>query len=125
MKEEFLKTRKGLKYLLGTFPPDMAVQTAISEYNNAQAKKIKQYDLKWLERGQRDFYSDSYYTCEIHTEDIMTDAEILFITSEQGRLPYEEWRKRMGNIMDYFKGYYTIEKTNYGYLYKGVYPYDD
>ena len=86
---------------------------------------MKQYELKWLERGQRRSYGDSYYTCEIHTESEMTDDEILLITNEQGRLPYEEWRKRMGNIMDYFKGYYTIEKTNYGYLYKGVYPYDD
>ena len=125
MEEELLKTRKGLKYLLRTFPSDMAVQTAISEYNNAQAKKIKQYDLKWLEHGQRHSYGDSHYTCEIHTEDIMTDNEILFITDEKGRLPYEEWKKRIGNMSDYFKGYYTIEKTSYGYLYKGVYPYDD
>ena len=60
MEEELLKTRKGLKYLLRTFPPDMAVQTAISEYNNAQAKKIKQYDLKWLEHGQN-INSNNYY----------------------------------------------------------------
>ena len=55
----------------------------------------------------------------------MTDDEILDITKEKGRLPYEEWKKRRNNISDYFKGYYTIEKTNYGYLYHGVYPYDD
>ena len=55
----------------------------------------------------------------------MTDSEILSITKEEGRLPYEEWKKRRNNINDYFKGYYTIEKTSYGYLYKGVYPYDD
>lgn len=86
---------------------------------------IKQYKLKWLEHGQRHPYRDSYYTCEIHTEDEMTDSEILSITKEEGRLPYEEWKKRINNISDYFKGYYTIEKTSYGYLYKGVYPYDD
>ena len=86
---------------------------------------MKQYELKWLERGQRHSYGNSYNTCEIHTESEMTDDEILLITNEEGRLPYEEWRKRMGNMEDYFKGYYTIEKTNYGYLYKGVYPYDD
>ena len=86
---------------------------------------MKQYELKWLERGQRHSYGNSYYTSEIHTESEMTDDEILLITNEEGRLPYEEWRKRMGNMNDYFKGYYTIEKTNYGYLYKGVYPYDD
>ena len=86
---------------------------------------MKQYKLKWLEHGQRHSYGDSHYTCEIHTEDEMTDSEILSITKEEGRLPYEEWKKRRNNINDYFKGYYTIEKTSYGYLYKGVYPYDD
>ena len=86
---------------------------------------MKQYELKWLEHGQRRPYGDSYYTCEIHTEEEMTDDEILTITEEKGRLPYEEWKKRMGNVDDYFKGHYTIEKTDYGYLYKGVYPYDD
>lgn len=84
-----------------------------------------QYELNWLEHGQRHAYGDSYYTCEIHTNKPMTDAEILSVTKETGRLPYEEWRKRSGNMSDYFKGYYTIEKTSYGYLYKGVYPYDD
>ena len=86
---------------------------------------MKQYELKWLEHGQRSSYGDSHYTCEIHTKEEMTDGEILDITKEKGRLPYEEWKKRRNNISDYFKGYYTIEKTNYGYLYHGVYPYDD
>lgn len=82
-------------------------------------------ELKWVERGQRHAYGDSFYTCEIHTKQELTDDEILELTKEKGRLPYEEWRKRMGNISDYFRGYYTITKTDYGYLYKGVYPYDD
>ena len=86
---------------------------------------MKQYELKWLEHGQRRSYGDSYYTCEIHTKEEMTDDEILSITKEKGRLPYEEWKKRRNNINDYFRWYYTIEKTTYGYLYKGVYPYDD
>ena len=86
---------------------------------------MKQYELKWIEHGQRRSYGDSHYTCEIHTKEEMTDGEILDITKEKGRLPYEEWKKRRNNISDYFKGYYTIEKTNYGYLYHGVYPYDD
>lgn len=33
MKEEFLKTREGLKYLLETFPPNMPVQIAITKNN--------------------------------------------------------------------------------------------
>ena len=51
---------------------------------------MKQYELKWLEHGQRRSYGDSYYTCEIHTKEEMTDDEILSITKEKGRLPYEE-----------------------------------
>ena len=86
---------------------------------------MKQYELKWLEHGQRRSYGDSYYICEIRTKEEMTNDEILSITKEEGRLPYEEWKKRRNNICDYFKGYYTIEKTDYGYLYHGVYPYDD
>ena len=32
----YLKTKKGLEYLLETFPSDMPVQTAISKYNNSK-----------------------------------------------------------------------------------------
>lgn len=34
MKEEFLKTREGLKYLLETFSPDMPVSIAIKKAIN-------------------------------------------------------------------------------------------
>ena len=60
---------------------------------------MKQYELKWIEHGQRRSYGDSYYTCEIYTEDEMADDEILFITDEKGRLPYEEWKKRKNNML--------------------------
>ena len=32
----FLKTKKGLEYLLETFPNNMPVQTAISKYNTSK-----------------------------------------------------------------------------------------
>lgn len=41
--EKFLKTKKGLEYLLETFPSDMPVQTAISKYNDS---KVVEYDYK-------------------------------------------------------------------------------
>lgn len=85
---------------------------------------MKQYELKWLRRGQQHPYGDSYYDCEIHTTEEMSDEEILKITKETGRLPYEQWKNHK-TMDEYFRGYYTIIKTNYGYLYKGVYPYDD
>ena len=34
MEKEILKTRKGLKYLLETFPPDMPVSIAIKKATN-------------------------------------------------------------------------------------------
>lgn len=40
---DFLKTKKGLEYLLETFSPDMPVQTAISKYNDS---KVVEYDYK-------------------------------------------------------------------------------
>ena len=82
-------------------------------------------ELVWKHRGQRHAYGDSHYECEIHTKQELSDNDILQLTKETGRLPYEEWKKRTGNISDYFKGYYTITKTDYGYYYHGVYPYDD
>ena len=36
---DFLKTKKGLEYLLKTFPSDMSVQTAIINYS-----KIENYE---------------------------------------------------------------------------------
>lgn len=81
--------------------------------------------IVWKHRGQKHRYGDSHYECEIHTEDSLTDSEILALTNEKGRLPKKEWEKRISNMSDYFKGYYTITKTDYGYFYHGVYPYDD
>lgn len=93
--------------------------------NSMECKQIEA-ELKWIESGQRHPYGDMFYTCEIHTTQELTDEDILDLTKEKGRLPYEEWKVRGANSFDdYFKGYYTIEKTDYGYLYKGVYPYDD
>ena len=34
MMEEFLKTKKGLEYLLETFPSDMSVIDAIKKYHS-------------------------------------------------------------------------------------------
>ena len=40
---DFLKTKKGLEYLLETFPNNMPVQTAISKYNTS---KVVEYGYK-------------------------------------------------------------------------------
>jgi hypothetical protein len=89
--------------------------------------EIKQInaELVWKHRGQKHPYGDLHYECEIHTEQELSDEDILDLTGERGRLPYKEWKDKISNIDDYFKGYYTIQKTQYGYFYHGVYPYDD
>lgn len=88
--------------------------------------EVKQIDAKliWQHCGQKNPYGDSHYECEIHTNQELSDEDILDLTDEKGRLPYKEWKK-CDDINDYFKGYYTIKKTDYGYYYHGVYPYDD
>ena len=39
MKEEFLKTRKGLKYMIETLPSNMSIQAAIAEILTFKLKK--------------------------------------------------------------------------------------
>ena len=39
----YLKTKKGLEYLLETFPSDMPISIAISKYNNS---KVVEYGYK-------------------------------------------------------------------------------
>ena len=80
-------------------------------------------ELKWTHCGQQHAYGDSHYICEIYTQEIIPEKDLLLLV-ENTRLPYNVWKERINNA-EYFKGYYTLEKTTYGYLYHGVYPYDD
>ena len=89
-----------------------------------EAKQINA-ELKWTHCGQINAYGDSHYECEIHTQEELEEKDILLLVNNGRRLPYKEWRKRHGDINEYFRGYYIITKTNYGYFYHGVYPYDD
>ena len=89
-----------------------------------EAKQINA-ELKWTHYGQKHAYGDSHYECEIHTQEELEEKDILLLVNNGRRLPYKEWKKRHRDINEYFRGYYTITKTNYGYFYHGVYPYDD
>jgi hypothetical protein len=89
-----------------------------------EAKQINA-ELKWTHCGQKHAYGDSHYECEIHTKEELEEKDILLLVNNGRRLPKEEWQKRHGDINEYFRGYYTITKTTYGYFYHGVYPYDD
>lgn len=48
------------------------------------------------------------------------------MVSNGSKLPKEEWEKtHLNSACIYFRGWYTIEKTNYGYKYIGCEPYTD
>lgn len=82
-------------------------------------------EVKAIKHGQYRPYDDTHIIFEIHTDEQLSDDTILKLCNETGRLPYEEWKSRIGNMGDYFKGWYKITPTDYGYLYEGLYPYDD
>lgn len=83
-------------------------------------------ELKWVKRGQYRPYDDMHYICEIHTEEEIPEKDILLLVENGRRLPKAEWNIRSKQCFDdIFRGYYTIEKTDYGYRYYGVDPYDD
>jgi hypothetical protein len=90
--------------------------------------------LNCTESGQRGAYGDSYYAFEITIEEgeNPTTEEILAACQNGRRLPLEEWRKRQNEAKSfderagvYFRGWYTLRKTDKGYIYKGCNPYTD
>jgi hypothetical protein len=81
--------------------------------------------VKWGKCGQDHPYGDTHRRCEIHTNEELTDKDILDLVGEHSKLPESEFDKGGLSMAQYFVGYYTIEKTDYGYFYHGVEPYDD
>ena len=86
-------------------------------------------ELKVIHTGQYHAYGDTHREYEIHmtNEEICTTSidEILKLCDNGSKLPKDEWQARTGNIDDYFKGYYTLMSTDFGYVYHGVEPYTD
>lgn len=89
--------------------------------------EIKQLncELKWTHAGQYRRYGDTFRECEIHTPDTIDEKDILLLVRNGNKLPKEEWDKGVGDINTYFRGWYTITKTDYGYKYVGCEPYTD
>lgn len=81
--------------------------------------------VKWGKCGQDQPYDDTHRRCEIYTNEELTDSDILDLVGEHSKLPKSEFKKGGLPMSQYFIGYYTIEKTDYGYFYHGVEPYDD
>jgi hypothetical protein len=89
-----------------------------------EAKQINA-TLNWSHVGQYHSYGDTYRVCEIHTTQELSVSDILSLVDNRGKLPKEEFDSKQLTMSEYFTGYYTIEKTQYGYLYTGVEPYTD
>ncbi len=81
--------------------------------------------VEWMSCGQDHPCGDTHRRCEIHTLEQLTDSDILDLVNEHSKLPKSEFDKGGLSMAQYFAGYYTIEKTTYGYFYHGVEPYDD
>ena len=89
--------------------------------------EIKQIeaDLKWKQCGQSHPYGDTHRICEIHTKENLSKEDILLLVHNNGKMEKEEFDNTLKDMGTYFRGYYTLQKTYYGYLYHGVEPYDD
>ena len=81
--------------------------------------------LLWRKCGQDQPYGDTHRRCEIHTSEQLTDNDVLNLVGEHSKLPKSKFKESGLSMAQYFVGYYTIEKTDYGYFYHGVEPYDD
>ena len=95
--------------------------------NNLKTKVTMEtnVELKWTHTGQYRPYGDTFRECEIHTPDVLKEDDILLLVDNRGKLPKKEWEERTLNMMEYFRGWYTITKTPYGYKYVGCEPYTD
>ena len=82
-------------------------------------------EIKWKRCGQWHAYGDTHRECEIHTDEEMSDKEILARLGETGKMEESVFKNTEKTMEQYFRGYYTIKKTPYGYYYHGIEPYDD
>jgi hypothetical protein len=82
--------------------------------------------VTWIHVGQYRPYGDTFRVAEIHTECELSTAEILALVNN-GNVPSKEEYDVLPNrtVMDYFRGWYFIERTSYGYKYTKQEPYTD
>jgi hypothetical protein len=81
--------------------------------------------IECLHAGQDGPYSDMRYHIKVYLEENEnpTIDEVLKVCDNGSRLPKSEWSWKTPEI--YFRGWYTLYKTDYGYEYYGYNPYDD
>lgn len=81
--------------------------------------------LNWTHVGQYHPYGDTHRICEIETSKELSEEEILLLVRNCFKLSKKEFDEKELTAGEYFRGYYTLEKTEYGYLYHAVEPYND
>lgn len=89
--------------------------------------EIKQYDvqLNWTKCGQLHAYGDTHRVCEIHTKEEIPENDLLLLVKNGSKMEKSKFDNTMKDMATYFRGYYTLQKTDYGYLYHAVEPYTD
>lgn len=83
-------------------------------------------EIECVHSGQYHPYGDTHRVFAINTRLQLTDAQILYIMND--KYGYDVPLKKDWNshdCMSYFRGYCEITKTDFGYKYDKVEPYDD
>lgn len=83
-------------------------------------------EVRWTHLGQYRPYGDTFRVAEIHCEGELSKDEILAAV-DNGNVPSREEYEALPNATasDYFRGWYFLEHTSYGYKYTKQEPYTD
>lgn len=86
------------------------------------------FTITWVHSGQYRPYGDSFYVAEVKTscpsESIVAQA-LRLIDSSMPRYPKKMWDVITRDASIYFDGWFTLEKTAYGWKYTECKPYTD
>ena len=82
-------------------------------------------ELNWTHVGQYNPYGATYRVCEIHTSEELNDADICLLVGNKTKPSKAAWDAKDLTAEEYFRGWYKVEKTDYGYLYTECEPYTD
>lgn len=84
-------------------------------------------EVKWTHLGQYHAYGDTYKVAELHTNENLTQEQVKLacVGVIPGKLPKNEWDSKQLSALEYFRGWYSVEKKPFGYLYTECEPYCD
>jgi hypothetical protein len=82
--------------------------------------------VNWVHVGQYHPYGDTFRVAEIRTDEELSTNEILKAVNNGNTPSHEEYEAKPNKTAaDYFRGWYFIERTSYGYKYTKQEPYTD